>query len=96
MTKTDEKRKTLYNINFVKQFPTENGERRSIEEIPAVKLNNYLSKIINYLLVVKYRHKFQENVKIIDNTFMQKPVFQSTASKTQLLVKPKDLLQENQ
>ena len=38
------KRKTLYNINFVKQFLTEHGERRSIEEIPAVKLNNYVSK----------------------------------------------------
>ena len=37
------KRKTLYNINFVKQFLTEHGERRSIEEIPAVKLNNYVS-----------------------------------------------------
>ena len=38
------KRKTLYNINFVKQFLTEHGERKSIEEIPAVKLNNYVSK----------------------------------------------------
>ena len=38
------KRKTLYDINFVKQFLTEHGERRSIEEIPAVKLNNYVSK----------------------------------------------------
>ena len=65
----------MYNINFVKQFPPENGER-STEEIPAVELNNYLSKFINYLLVVKKIHKFQENVKIIDNAFMQKPVFQ--------------------
>ena len=40
------KRKTLYNIFFVKQFLTEHGERRSIEEIPAVELNNYLSKFI--------------------------------------------------
>ena len=32
------KRKTLY------KFLTEHGERRSIEEIPAVKLNNYVSK----------------------------------------------------
>ena len=85
MTKTDEKRKTLYNINFVKQFPTENGERRSIEEIPAVELNNYLSKIINYLLVVKHRHKFQENVKIIDNTFTQKPVFQCSCIKNPII-----------
>ena len=85
MTKTDEKRKTLYNINFVKQFPTENGERRSIEEIPAVELNNYLSKIINYLLVVKHRHKFQENVKIIDNAFMQKPVFQCSCIKNLII-----------
>ena len=38
------KRKTLYNINFFKQFLTKHGERRSIEEIPAVKLNNYVSK----------------------------------------------------
>ena len=38
------KRKTLYDINFVKQFLTEHGERRSIEEIPAVEFNNYLSK----------------------------------------------------
>ena len=38
------KRKTLYNINFVKQFLTEHGERRSIEEISAVEFNNYLSK----------------------------------------------------
>ena len=40
------KRKTLYDINFVKQFLTEHGERRSIEEIPAVELNNYLSKFV--------------------------------------------------
>ena len=40
------KRKTLYDINFVKQFLTEHGERRSIEEIPAVEHNNYLSKFI--------------------------------------------------
>ena len=33
-------------INFVKQFLTEHGERRSIEEIPAVEHNNYLSKFI--------------------------------------------------
>ena len=32
--------------NFVKQFLTEHGERRSNEEIPAVELNNYLSKFI--------------------------------------------------
>ena len=38
------KRKTLYYLNFVKQFLTEHGERRSIEEIPAVEFNNYLSK----------------------------------------------------
>ena len=38
------KRKTLYDLNFVKQFLTEHGERRSIEEIPAVEFNNYLSK----------------------------------------------------
>jgi len=57
LIETEGKRKTQYNINFVKQFPTENGERRSIEEIPAVELNNYLSKFINYLLVVKHRHK---------------------------------------
>ena len=48
LIKTEEnahtKRKTLYYINFVKQFLTEHGERRSIEEIPAVKLNNYVSK----------------------------------------------------
>ena len=40
------KRKTLYDLNFVKQFLTEHGERRTIEEIPAVELNNYLSKFI--------------------------------------------------
>ena len=40
------KRKTLYDINFFKQFLTEHGERRSIEEIPAVELNNYLSKFV--------------------------------------------------
>ena len=40
------KRKTLYDINFVKQFLTEHGERRGIEEIPAVELNNYLSNFI--------------------------------------------------
>ena len=40
------KRKILYDINFVKQFLTEHGERRSIEEITAVDLNNYLSKFI--------------------------------------------------
>ena len=40
------KRKTLYDINFVKRFLTEQGERRSIEEIPAVELNNYLNKFI--------------------------------------------------
>ena len=39
------KRKTLYDINFLKQFLTEHGERRSIEEIPAVELN-YLSKFV--------------------------------------------------
>ena len=31
---------------YVKQFLTEHGERRSIEEIPAVELNNYLSKFV--------------------------------------------------
>ena len=71
----------MYNINFVKKFPTENGERRSTEEIPAVELHNYLSKFTNYLLVVKHRHKFQENVRIIDNAFMQKPVFQCSCIK---------------
>ena len=40
------KRKTLYDINFVKQFLTEHGERRSTEEIPAVELNNYLSRFV--------------------------------------------------
>ena len=40
------KRKILYDINFVKQFLIEHGERRSIEEITAVDLNNYLSKFI--------------------------------------------------
>ena len=40
------KRKTLYDLNFVKQFLTEHGERRSIQEIPVVELNNYLSKFI--------------------------------------------------
>ena len=40
------KRKTLYDVNFVKQFLTEHGERRSIEEIPAVELNNYLIKFV--------------------------------------------------
>ena len=40
------KRKTLYDLNFVKQFLTEHGEGRSIEEIPAVELKNYLSKFI--------------------------------------------------
>ena len=40
------KRKTLYDINFVKQFLTEHSEKRSIEEITAVDLNNYLSKFI--------------------------------------------------
>ena len=40
------KRKTLYDINFVKQFLTEQVERRGIEEIPAVELNNYLSNFI--------------------------------------------------
>ena len=38
------KGKTLYEINFVKQFRTEHGERRSVEESPAVELSNYLSK----------------------------------------------------
>ena len=85
LIKTEEKRKTRYNINFVKQFPIENGERRSIEEIPAVKLNNYLSKIINCALVVKHRHKFQENVKLIDNAFMQKPVFQCSCIKNPII-----------
>ena len=50
LIETDEnantKRKTLYDINFFKQFLTEHGERRSIEEIPAVELNNYLSKFV--------------------------------------------------
>ena len=81
LIKTEEKRNTVYNINFVKQFPTEHCERRSTEEIPAVELNNYQSKFMNSLLVVKQRHKFQENVKIIDNAFMQKPVFQCSCIK---------------
>ena len=52
LIKTEEnastKRKTLYDINFVKQFLlTEHGERRSIiEEIPAFELTNYLRKFI--------------------------------------------------
>ena len=52
LIKTEEnantKRKTLYDINFVKQFLlTEHGERRSIiEEIPAVELTNYQRKFI--------------------------------------------------
>ena len=40
------KGKTLYEINFVKQFLTEHSERRSVKESPAVELNNYLSKFI--------------------------------------------------
>ena len=40
------KRKTLYDINLIKQFLTEHGESRSIEKIPAVELNNYQSKFI--------------------------------------------------
>ena len=40
------KRKTLYDLNFVKQFLIEHGERRGIEEISAVELDNYLSKFI--------------------------------------------------
>ena len=40
------KGKTLYEINFVKQFRTEHGERRSVEESPAVELSNYQSKFI--------------------------------------------------
>ena len=40
------KRKILYDINFVEQFLAEHGERRSIEEIPAIELNNCLSKFI--------------------------------------------------
>ena len=44
LIKTEEnsniKRKTLCDINFGKQFLTEHGERRRIEEIPAVELNN--------------------------------------------------------
>ena len=43
---SNRKRKTLCDINFVKQFLTEHGERRRIEEIPAVELNNYPSKFI--------------------------------------------------
>ena len=39
--------KTPYDINFVKQFLPEHGERRSIEEISAVELNNYLSKFMS-------------------------------------------------
>ena len=39
-------RERHYEINFVKKFLTEQGERRSIEESPAVELNNYLSKFI--------------------------------------------------
>ena len=39
-------RERHYEINFVKKFLTEHGERRSIEESPAVELNNYLSKFI--------------------------------------------------
>ena len=52
LIKTEEnansKRKTLYDINFVKQFLlTGHGDRRSIiEEIPAVELTNYLRKFI--------------------------------------------------
>ena len=46
MENANTKRKTLYDINFVKQFLTEHGERRSIEEIPAVEINNYLSKFV--------------------------------------------------
>ena len=52
LIKTEEnantKRKTFYDIIFVKQFLlTEHGERRSIiEEIPAVELTNYLRKFI--------------------------------------------------
>ena len=43
---SNRKRKTLCDINFVKQFLREHGERRRIEEIPAVELNNYPSKFI--------------------------------------------------
>ena len=50
LIKTEEnaniKRKTLYDINFVKQFLTEHAEKRSIEEIPAVELTNHLRKFI--------------------------------------------------
>ena len=44
LIKTEEnsntKRKTLCDISFCKKFLTEHGERRRIEEIPAVELNN--------------------------------------------------------
>ena len=50
LIKTEEnaniKRKTLYDINFFKQFLTEHAEKRSIEEIPAVELTNHLRKFI--------------------------------------------------
>ena len=46
MENANTKRKTLYDIYFVKQFLREHGERRSIEEIPAVEVNNYLSKFV--------------------------------------------------
>ena len=38
------KRKTFHDIILVKQFLTDRGESRSIEEIPAVELNNNLTK----------------------------------------------------
>jgi len=40
------KRKTLYDISLVKQFLTEHGGSRSIDDIPAVELNNYPGKFI--------------------------------------------------
>ena len=81
------KRKTLYNINFVKQFLTEHGERRSIEEIPTVELNNYLSKFIFAARTKKgeeyYLLHLEEICRVLSATYVA-PVMANVLSKTEI------------
>ena len=93
------KRKTLYDINFVKRFLTEQGERRSIEEIPAVELNNYLNK---FILAARTKKKAKITNLLLLEGFCRRlsatyvaPVMGNLLSKTTIFKRHETSLKQN-
>ena len=95
------KRKTLYDINFVKQFLTEHGERRSTEEIPAVELNNYLSRFVFAARKKKKKAKstsllhLEEFCRVLSATYVA-PVMPKSIIKDSNFQKTRDALKAKQ